>query len=226
MCGANPIAFFSFDIFTQGKEDYITERDARIGGVALGASSIIASVIAAFLLDKMGRRTIMLWGFVFMFALQLGLAGVDSILGSMLGYTDLKEKLEIILCIAFLFSYNMSLGTVMTLYNAEILPPYGVAMTQFVNWSMTILVSLFTEFGFNTLTGFGMFLLFAGVNLLSAICTKCKLKETKDVEGDDKMYLYDRRDLYANQRLNDSEENSDTNILNGNGSSNIQQDED
>ena len=144
----------------------------------------------------------------------------------MLGYTDLKEKLEIILCIAFLFSYNMSLGTVMTLYNAEILPPYGVAMTQFVNWSMTILVSLFTEFGFNTLTGFGMFLLFAGVNLLSAICTKCKLEETKDVEGDDKMYLYDRRDLYANQRLNDSEENSDTNILNGNGSSNIQQDED
>lgn len=74
LCGANPISFFSFEIFSG--EDYSNENEfwARVASLSLGIGSIVASVIATIMLKSLGRRTIIFLGFVLMSLIQISLA--------------------------------------------------------------------------------------------------------------------------------------------------------
>lgn len=96
----------------------------------------------------------------------------------------------------------------MTLYNAEILPDKGISISQFVNWGLTVVVSLLTERGFHALGQIYMFSLFGGINIIGIIFSVFIMKETKDVSKERLLNLYNP--AYIAMHLQVDEPSDDT----------------
>ena len=149
--GITAVLFYSNEIFQQGLSGYKAEHEARIGTILVGCALFGTSFLSSSLLARFGRKTIFIFGFVGMLA-SLATLGVISIFDWEIGIK--------IFTISFVTFFGFSIGTVMWLYNAEILPEAGISFATFINWAFTILFSLFTNQGFKALHPEGMYFLF------------------------------------------------------------------
>ena len=181
LTGANAIAFYSNKIFIRGREGYEAEHDARIGTLWLGFGTFGASSLTYFLTEYFPKKRLLLIGFIFM-SITFGFLWVFAV-------SEL-DNLILVFTWVFLIFYNISAGTLIPPYNAQILPDKGVSITQFFNWFLVVLISSFTEQGFEYLKAYGMYLLFCGSNLFGFIFVFIFVKETKGVDKSRLLKLY------------------------------------
>ena len=149
--GIYAVLFYSNEIFTLNYTGYAAELEARIGTVLIGVTMFITSFLSSILLARMGRRKILLIGHLGMFA-ALAALGVLAIYES---YFWIK-----VLTVTFTFFFGFSSGTLIWIYNSEILTENSLSFATFWNWLLTILFGLFTSQGFEALTPQGMYFLF------------------------------------------------------------------
>ncbi len=153
---------------------------ALLANVVNGAVNVGMTIVAIWLLDKVGRRPLLLSG-------TAGMAVGMAIVGcSFLGGSDLKGGLAITAIIGLLIytgSFAVGLGPVFWLLIAEIYPLRirGAAMSvaSMANWGANFVVTVSFLTLLSAISGVGVFFLFGFLTLVALAYFWRKVPETK-----------------------------------------------
>jgi len=142
----------------------------------VGVVNFFLTIAGMLLVDRWGRRPLMIWGLLFII---LSLSGI-----SFLFFTDqFKGTLALIFILLFIASFAISAGPVMWVLLSEIFPQQikGIG-TSLATFSMWVFVGV-TSFAFpvilNRWGGGATFAIFAVISLLHLIFIQRYIPETK-----------------------------------------------
>lgn len=175
LVGINTIVYYAPTILNAAG---FGKSAAILNSVGLASLSILATVVAAGVVDRVGRRPLMLGGLVGM-VVSMAMIGVVFFSS---GLHTVDGKIIAVTCLAiFKIAFSMSWGPLMWVMLPELLPLHvrGTAMggAVFLNWATNFLVSLL--FPVLLAAGAGtVFELFAGFGLIAFILTAKWLPET------------------------------------------------
>ena len=146
--GINAILYYLNDIFERAG---FSKVSGDLQAVAVGATNLVFTIIAMTIIDRVGRKTLLLIGSVCM-AVCLGMC-------SFIFQTGRYEHLLVIPLVGFTGFFALSQGAVIWVYIAEIFPnrvrAKGQSLGSFVHWIMN--AALQTVFPLLTATsGAGM----------------------------------------------------------------------
>jgi MFS transporter, SP family, arabinose:H+ symporter len=167
----NAIIFYSKRIFQNETPD--NETLPTLYNTIVGFCNFSSAFVAAALIAQFGRKTILLAGNIIVTFTLVGYGVITLLLG------EENFMLKYLLFI-YSFAFGFSLGPLLWIYVAEILPDKGVAIAVLVNWLFTFAIAQVFP---SMLTGLGdgVTLIFFGIlSLLGNIfLVKC-IKETKN----------------------------------------------
>ncbi len=175
LVGINTIVYYAPTILNAAG---FGKSAAILNSVGLASLSIIATLITASIVDRVGRRPLMLGGLVGMVVsmVMIGIMFFSSSLNATNG------KVIAVACLAvFKFAFSLSWGPLVWVMLPELLPLHvrGTAMggAVFLNWGTNFVVSLL--FPVLLAAGAGsVFELFAGFGLIAFVLTAKWLPET------------------------------------------------
>lgn len=134
LSGINAILYYLNDIF---RDAGFSSMTADLQSVAVGAANLLATVAALSVIDRLGRRTLLLIGAV---GMALALSGVTFIMASGEGKAWLLWLL-----IAFIVSFAFSQGAVIWVYLSEIFPSAvrarGQSLGSATHWCANALIA-------------------------------------------------------------------------------------
>jgi sugar porter (SP) family MFS transporter len=132
--GINAILYYLNDIFANAGFDKVSSDQQA---VAIGFTNLVFTLLAMSVIDRVGRRKLLVVGSVGMAA---SLAGVAAIF-----WTGSREELLLWLLIGFIASFAFSQGAVIWVYLAEVFPTAvrarGQSLGSSVHWIMNALIS-------------------------------------------------------------------------------------
>jgi sugar porter (SP) family MFS transporter len=177
--GINTVIYYAPTIFQMAGFTSATTSIAATAGV--GTVNLIVTIIAAFLVDRLGRRPLLLISLTGMVLglLMLGLGFIFSH-GATRGFLGTLTVISLMIYIA---AFAIGMGPVFWLLISEIYPlnVRGTAMSlaTVANWTANFLVAVTFLSFVNVLTQGGTFLLYAAVGMLAWIFTYRLVPETK-----------------------------------------------
>ena len=134
LSGINAILYYLGDIFTAAG---FSSLSADLQSVAIGATNFIATLVGMSLIDRVGRKVLLLIGAV---GTALALAGVAVIMA-----TGAHRELLLPLLIGFIASFALSQGAVIWVYLSELFPTAvrarGQSLGSATHWIMNAVVS-------------------------------------------------------------------------------------
>jgi sugar porter (SP) family MFS transporter len=171
-CGINVILYYAVQIF---EDAHVSVDAALFNIVIIGLVNMIFTIIAIFTVDRLGRRPLMLLGFA-------GLTITLSLIGASF-YFEYSGLVVLVLCMATLACFAMTLGPVVWVILAEMFPNRirGAAMSVsiFSLWVACFLLILSSPILRETLGKAGSFWIYAGICAASLVYTFFNLPETK-----------------------------------------------
>lgn len=134
LIGINAVLYYLNDIFAMAGFDR-TSQNAQ--AVAVGATMLIATLVALSLIDRFGRRTLLLVGSA---GLAVCLAAIATIF-----YSKQYEQLLLAFLIGYVAFFAFSQGAVIWVYLSEIFPDrvraQGQSLGSSTHWIMNAIVS-------------------------------------------------------------------------------------
>jgi MFS transporter, SP family, arabinose:H+ symporter len=134
LSGINAILYYLNDIFAHAG---FSKVSGNLQAVAIGATNLIFTMIAMSVIDKIGRKTLLLVGSV---GTVLCLAG-DSVVF----FTGRHENLLVWLLVGYIAFFAFSQGAVIWVYLSEVFPntvrAKGQSLGSFSHWFMNALIS-------------------------------------------------------------------------------------
>jgi len=134
LSGINAILYYLNDIFSRAG---IGRVSGNLQAVAIGATNLIFTMLAMSVIDKVGRKTLLLIGSV---GTMLCLAGVSAVFA-----THRHEELLVWLLIGYIAFFAVSQGAVIWVYISEVFPNVvrakGQSLGSFTHWAMNALIS-------------------------------------------------------------------------------------
>ncbi len=134
LAGINAILYYLNDIFALAG---FSKVSADLQAVAIGATNLIFTMLAMSIIDRVGRRTLMLIGSV---GTAACLAGVAVIF-----WTGRHETLLVWLLIGFIAAFAFSQGSVIWVYISEVFPTavraQGQSLGSATHWIMNAFIS-------------------------------------------------------------------------------------
>ncbi|XP_059455458.1 polyol transporter 5 [Corylus avellana] len=188
--GIDSVVLYSPRIFEKAG---ITSPDQKLlATVAVGFTKTVFILVATFLLDKTGRRPLLLSsvaGMIFSLAtLGVGLTIID--------HTDHKMMWAVVLCMGMVLSYvaffSIGMGPITWVYSSEIFPlklrAQGASIGVAVNRVTSGVISMTFISLYKGITIGGAFFLYAGIATVSFVFFYFMLPETQgrtleDMEG-------------------------------------------
>lgn len=133
--GINAIIYYLNDIFQKAGFNQVS---SDVQAVVIGLTNLIATAAALAVIDKIGRRALLLAGAIATAACQAGVAFVF--------YSGKHEDWLVWLLIAFIASFAASQGAVIWVYLSELFPTAvrakGQSLGSFTHWAMNASISL------------------------------------------------------------------------------------
>jgi sugar porter (SP) family MFS transporter len=134
LSGINAILYYLNDIFAQaGFSKVSSDRQA----VAIGATNLLFTMLAMSVIDRIGRKTLLLIGSV---GLTISLAGVAVVFAM-----HSHKELLVWLLIGFIASFAFSQGAVIWVYLSEVFPnrvrAKGQSLGSFTHWVMNAAIA-------------------------------------------------------------------------------------
>lgn len=171
-CGTNVIFNYAQEIFSNAGYDL---GDMLFNIVLTGITNVIFTFVAIYTVDRLGRKKLMLIG-------AGGLAIIYAILGTCYKM-QVTGFFMIILVVAAIACYAMTLGPVTWVLIAEIFPnrvrAIAVATCTFALWVGSFTLTYFFPL-LNTLLGsYGTFWIYAAICAMGFVFFACRLPETK-----------------------------------------------
>lgn len=134
LSGINAILYYLNDIFAHAG---FSKVSGNLQAVAIGATNLIFTMIAMSVIDKIGRKTLLLIGSV---GTALCLAGVSVVF-----FTGRHENLLVWLLIGYIAFFAFSQGAVIWVYLSEVFPntvrAKGQSLGSFSHWFTNALIS-------------------------------------------------------------------------------------
>jgi len=134
LSGINAILYYLNDIFAQAG---FSKVSSDLQAVAIGATNLLFTMIAMSVIDRIGRKTLLLVGSV---GLTISLSGV-AIIFAMHNH----QELLVWLLIGFIASFAFSQGAVIWVYLSEVFPnrvrAKGQSLGSFTHWVMNAAIS-------------------------------------------------------------------------------------
>jgi len=134
LSGINAILYYLNDIFAKAG---FSKVSADLQAVAIGATNLLFTLLAMSIIDRVGRRTLMLIGSV---GTALSLAGVAVIF-----WTGQNDRFLVWLLIGFIAAFAFSQGAVIWVYISEVFPTAvrarGQSLGSSTHWVMNALIS-------------------------------------------------------------------------------------
>lgn len=134
LSGINAILYYANDIFAAAG---LSRLSTFSQSIFIGLSNLFATLLAMLLIDKLGRKTLLLIGSVGTFACLLGVA--------LLFHTGEHQAWIVWLLVAFIGFFALSQGAVIWVYIAEVFPTVvrskGQSLGSGSHWVMNAIVS-------------------------------------------------------------------------------------
>jgi SP family arabinose:H+ symporter-like MFS transporter len=134
LSGINAILYYLNDIFAQAGFSRVS---GDLQAVLIGATNLAAVLIAMSIIDRVGRRSLLLIGSV---GCAISLAGVAAIF-----LTASHGELLVWLLVGFIAFFSFSQGAVIWVYLSEVFPnrvrAKGQSLGSFTHWFMNALIS-------------------------------------------------------------------------------------
>jgi sugar porter (SP) family MFS transporter len=134
LSGINAVLYYLNDIFEKAG---FTKVSSDLQSVAVGATNLLFTIIAMSLIDKVGRKTLLLIGSV---GCAVSMAGVAAVFLS-----GSHQDLLVWCLVGFIGSFAFSQGAVIWVYLSEIFPTVvrakGQSLGSSTHWIMNALVS-------------------------------------------------------------------------------------
>ena len=130
LVGFSPIFIFT-DTFICESAGYNTKIISMFSTL-LGAVILVSTIMTTFIVDKFGRRPLLIFGMLFMALLEI----TYCVIGYTIGLGNPMIKYLIIIWPVF---YRISTGTLGFIYISEVLPAVGVAVSTFLSWILGFL---------------------------------------------------------------------------------------
>ncbi|KAF5279764.1 hypothetical protein FQA39_LY05454 [Lamprigera yunnana] len=182
MGGIQAVIFYTGTIFqTAG-----STLDSTIGTIIIGGLQILASLISSFIVDRLGRRVLLLISIsvstVSVLALAVFLSLKERNLVDEITLTSLG-LIPLISLSVFVSFFSLGLGPISWILSAELFPPevksLGTGLSASFNWVMSFFVTI-TFFYFQDMFGKDItFYLFASQSLLGTLFIYFHVPETK-----------------------------------------------
>lgn len=170
--GTNVIFNYAQEIFAKAGYDL---GEMLFNIVLTGITNVVFTFVAIYTVERLGRRKLMLIG-------AGGLAVIYAILGTCY-YLNVTGFFMVILVVAAIACYAMTLGPIAWVLIAEIFPnqvrSVAVATCTFALWVGSFSLTYTFPLLNNTLGSYGTFWIYAGICALSLIYFVRRLPETK-----------------------------------------------
>ncbi len=175
--GINTVIYYAPTIFQFA--GFAEAGFAILASLAVGVTNVLLTIVAIFLIDRVGRRPLLLISLAGM-VLSLGALGLAFALSSLRGRLGLFAIGSLVLYVGF---FAVGMGPIFWLMISEIFPlkARGLAMSTatVANWGANLLVSV----TFLTLVAFlgkpGTFWLYAVVGIFAVVFVYLLVPETK-----------------------------------------------
>ena len=171
--GINAILYYLNDIFSAAGFSRVS---GGVQTVYVGFTNLVFTMIAMSVIDKLGRKKLLLTGAV---GTSLCLAGVAAIYA-----TGRKPELLIWLLVTYIAFFAFSQGAAIWVYISEVFPnrvrAKGQSLGSFTHWAMAALIS----WGFPSVAHWSKplpFVFFAGITVLQFFVVLLVYPETKGV---------------------------------------------
>ncbi|KAH9536452.1 hypothetical protein CY35_17G109700 [Sphagnum magellanicum] len=173
--GINAVFYFSSTVFQAAG---VTSDVAA--SVSVGAVNLLASCLAAYLMDRLGRHTLMILSFMgmaFAMAMQVLAAVVPTI-------SSQRGSIALLGTLVYVFMFALGAGPVPGLLLPEIFPDCihakGMAVAMCVHWMANFMVGLMFLQLLKTLGTGILYTFFTLVCLVAALFVKQNVAETKE----------------------------------------------
>jgi len=134
LSGINAILYYLNDIFERAGFNKVS---GDLQAVAVGATNLVFTMIAMSVIDRIGRRTLLLVGSV---GTAACLAGVAAVM-----FAGKREDLLVWLLVGYIAAFAFSQGAVIWVYISEVFPnrvrAKGQSLGSFAHWFMNALIS-------------------------------------------------------------------------------------
>jgi sugar porter (SP) family MFS transporter len=177
LIGVNTVIYYAPTIL---KFTGLSTSSAITQALSVGITNVIFTVVAIVVLDRVGRRPLLITGTIGCIA-SLGALGAFFAIGSLQRHVPWLALVSLIVYIA---SFAVGLGPVFWLMISEIFPlrvrSPAMSLSTVANWGSNFLVSSFFLSLVAAITRQGTFWLYAGFGVLALVFFILRLPETKD----------------------------------------------
>jgi sugar porter (SP) family MFS transporter len=139
LIGTGAIAYYAPTIFKFA--GFKSSASDILATLVTTVDSIIATIVALFLLDRLGRRPLLLVSLIGI-TVTLVIMGIIFIFGA----SPTAAYLILICLLVYIFAYGIGIGPIFALMCSEIFPTplrgAGVSISFSLNWAATLLVSI------------------------------------------------------------------------------------
>jgi len=174
LSGINAAIFFSTEIF---KDAGLTTQDAQSATLGMGGMNVAMTIISLILIEKAGRKTLMLSG------LGVMLICTTCLLICLLVKTPIASYLSIIFVIMFVVGFATGPGSIPWFFVNELFQqsarPMAASMAVVVNWTANFLVAQCFE-PMRLAFGPYVFIVFIITQIFFLIYVFFKVPETKN----------------------------------------------
>jgi hypothetical protein len=134
LSGINAILYYMNDIFLAGG---FSAMSGNVQAVLVGAMNLVATMLAMTVIDKLGRKTLLLVGSVGTAACLVGVASIF--------FLKQHQSYLVWLLVAYIFFFAISQGAVIWVYISEVFPTRvrakGQSLGSSSHWIMNALIS-------------------------------------------------------------------------------------
>jgi MFS family permease len=134
MTGINAIIYYLNDIFSMAG---FSKASSDLQAVAIGLTNLLATLLAMSVIDRIGRKTLLLVGSV---GMVLCLSGVSAVF-----LTHRHPASLLPLLVGYIFSFGISQGAVIWVFISEVFPnrvrAKGQSLGSSTHWVMNAVIS-------------------------------------------------------------------------------------
>lgn len=176
LSGINFILYYAPQILEQAG---LAEKDSLLNSIAIGGVNLIFTFVGLYLIDRMGRRKLLILG-SFGYILSLAMVAWSF-------YSHASPEFLMTFLLLFIASHAIGQGAVIWVFIAEIFPnnirAIGQSFGAGVHWVFAALITLIGSPVINTFkkNPWPIFAFFAGMMVLQLIWVLTKVPETKGI---------------------------------------------